>query len=139
LSKTIQIVVKFNHIPQWNAQAQARCRTAVKKAAELVQATAVRSMDPPKHGREYPRAGGKTHTASAPGEAPARDIGELANSIKVDIEPDGLTGWIGKGMKEYGLYLEMGTHKMEPRPFMTPAAEAARGPFEQAMRQIGRF
>jgi len=79
------------------------------------------SLVSPKHGRAYQRADG-VHHASAPGEPPASDSGELMDSIKV--ERFGAVGYVTANT-EYADYLEHGTHNMLPRPFMGPAWRAA--------------
>lgn len=50
------------------------------------------------------------------------DTGNLLNSIQSVMDLDGLTGYILVGAY-YGIYLEFGTIKMGPRPFMGPAFE----------------
>ena len=37
---------------------------------------------------------------------------------------------------EYGAWLELGTTRIAPRPFMTPATEAARPTFEKGWKQL---
>ncbi len=76
----------------------------------------------PKTGRVYRRSGGKTHIASSPGNPPATDTGDLVSDIFHEIHFGGLGGEIGTSL-DYGLMLEDGTKKMEPRPFLTPALE----------------
>lgn len=72
----------------------------------------------PKSGHMY-----GDHQASAPGEAPASDTGDLARSIKVRKGEDGTYYVVASA--SYASYLEFGTEQMEARPFMTPAfAEA---------------
>ena len=63
------------------------------------------------------------HRASAPGETPAVDTGNLVNSIKSELVSSSDTdAWanVGTGV-EYAEYLEFGTSRMEARPFMRPA------------------
>lgn len=77
------------------------------------------------------------HRASAPGEAPAPDQGDLKNSIDRARMPDG--SWrVGTGMR-IGLALEYGVnvsgsqvgphpaegHQLQPRPHARPAMKAA--------------
>lgn len=61
---------------------------------------------------------------SAPGEAPAVDTGRLRASITHRIEHDGdeSAAYVGTNV-EYAPYLEFGTIRMAPRPFMVPAIE----------------
>ena len=37
---------------------------------------------------------------------------------------------------EYGPHLEYGTSEIAPRPYMLPAAEAERKPFQESLRNI---
>lgn len=66
--------------------------------------------------------GGKTygsHTASAPGQAPANDTGALVRSIRVEKNKKNESTVIID--KEYAVFLEFGTSKMKARPFILPA------------------
>ena len=74
-----------------------------------------------------------SHQASAPGEMPAIDTGALAASIQTDVT--GTKGTVYTN-QEYAEYLEYGTSNMEPRPYMTPAAESARAPFLRKLRNL---
>lgn len=75
-------------------------------------------------GRAYKRGEDKWHIASAPPGPPAVDMNALRGSIKWRSAGD-LSREIMDGV-EYGIYLEMGTTKMDPRPFMKPAFERER-------------
>jgi len=79
------------------------------------------------------RSKARDHRASAPGQPPAVDTGRLWSSIGVDVRNDGLAADIGPTVF-YGKYLELGTKKMAPRPFMEPAMEANEGPFLRAIQ-----
>jgi len=73
----------------------------------------------------FPKGGGshnlsEVHTASDPGESPATDTGFLASNIT--IESKELEAWIIAKAK-YSAWLEFGTSKIKPRPFMFPAYE----------------
>lgn len=61
----------------------------------------------------------RTGTASAPGEPPKRDIGELAQSIGYEVDRKELAAYIGT-FKKYGFWLEVGTKKMAARPYLRP-------------------
>lgn len=78
----------------------------------------------------------KVHQASAPGEAPASDEGNLAGTIEIER-----TGPLSADVTvpaDYAATLEFGTVKagvkhettIEPRPFLAPAVEAVRPAFE---------
>jgi HK97 gp10 family phage protein len=70
-----------------------------------------------KSGRQY-YINGARHTASAPGQSPANQSGDLVKSIKVSKERNKSIISISKN---YAVYLEFGTSKMRPRPFIIPA------------------
>lgn len=72
---------------------------------------------------------------SPPGMPPGVDTGTLTNSM--DWTPDGdTTRYIHDGV-EYGVYLEFGTEKMLPRPFMGPAFERKRQNIGEQAQQFG--
>ena len=63
------------------------------------------------------------------------DTGALKNSITTEMEGD--LSAIVAPHTEYAVFVEYGTSRGSPaQPYMTPAAEANRGPFEQAMTQM---
>ncbi len=66
----------------------------------------------------------RIHQASAPGEAPANDTGNLARSITVLAAEivNGLPTAYVKASAPYAFALEHGTRTIAPRPFMWPAA-----------------
>jgi HK97 gp10 family phage protein len=83
---------------------------------------------------------GKIHLASRPGQPPAIDTGVLRASIMSDVQVRGMNviGKVGPDVEkiaakadvgtdvEYGLYLELGTSKMAPRPFLRPSLRRTR-------------
>ena len=79
---------------------------------------------------------GKTygnHTSSAPGQSPANWTGELVNSIS-DISE-------GKNSKvivnaNYAEFLELGTSKMRPRPFILPSIQKVKKDLSQKLKGI---
>jgi len=83
-------------------------------------------------GRVYIRAG-RIHHASAPGEPPAIDTGNLINSIQV--EPT-RTGAVVYSTSEYAPHLEFGTVKMGARPFFQPAVEREAPQFERDLANL---
>lgn len=98
----------------------------VTMGAMLIQKTARKKiMNGPKSGVSYKR-GKKSHRASAPGEAPANDTGNLQRTINiVAAKPSDRSTAQVTCMSLYANYLENGTldGKLEARPFMTPSAE----------------
>ena len=96
-----------------------RLGRAVMAGGFIVEGAAKISMSATSHsGRMY----GK-HRASAPGETPAVDIGNLVNSINTELASTSDTeAWANVGTNvEYAEPLEMGTSKMAARPFLRPA------------------
>ena len=135
MSSDTQITITYNHLPQLAAKAPQIVSAIVRKTAHDLKADAQNSMEGPKHGRIYRSSKtGKPHRASAPGEAPAVDIGNLKNSIFVEIESP-TTAIVAVGAK-YGITLEYGSRKIAPRPYMRPAAEKARRAFIEALRNL---
>ena len=98
-----------------------------------------------KSGATYKR-GGKDHTASAAGEAPATDTGKLISGITTEIKviDKVLVGMVkafaadGKG-GNYATHLEFGTRKMGARPFMQPALQKSEAKIKQIFKQEGVF
>jgi HK97 gp10 family phage protein len=59
-----------------------------------------------------------SHQSSAPGQPPANDTGELVDSMVVEKRKNYS---LLKINADYAGYLEYGTSKMRPRPFIFPA------------------
>ncbi len=76
----------------------------------------------PKDGKVYKR-GKKKHIASSPGNPPAIDSGNLVASILFDVRDMEVEVGSIINIPPYPTYLEEGTDKMEPRPFLEPAVE----------------
>ena len=125
--KIIASIKKTNS--KWKAASEAKLKNAVKalnRGALKIHRDIIMSMVAPKSGREYER-GSKTHTASAPGEAPARDTGHLGqtttfNLINVSEASNASVAEVVVSA-EYALALEFGREdgSIAPRPFVRPA------------------
>ncbi len=107
-------------------------RQAIATGALLVERDAKVSIDRgSKTGRVYEKTNPRrTHRASAPGEAPATDLGNLVRNITFVVDSDGL----GASVESRGSYsraLEFGTTRMAARPFLFPA-------FEKNKKRIGK-
>lgn len=97
-------------------------RRAILTGAYMIHKDAIESIKKgPKSGRTYAR-GNKDHVASAPGEAPATDTGELVSKIVVRVVDGGDIVDVASRAK-YSFALELGTAdgRIKPRPFLFPA------------------
>ena len=114
---------KLNAMP---GEVEKAVQDGLMAVALIARADAVRRVQRgPKTGRVYQKTNPKrTHQASAPGEAPATDLGALAGSILAEPVPDQLAANLVARMP-YAVHLEYGTVRMAARPFMRPAADVA--------------
>lgn len=64
------------------------------------------------------------------------DTGNLKNSIGVSLSATGLSAEIGP-TAHYGIYVELGTRRMAPKPYLGPAVEAVEPAFIDAIEQLG--
>lgn len=136
---TVEYRILFNNFA---ALAQAFPRAAskiVREAAVEMVADIQQGMTSPHNGRVYTRKG-REHVASAPGEMPAVDEGELIGSLAFEAQP-GSTEAVVYVTPEYAPYLETGAPNagIEPRPFMAPAAERAQPGFQAKLRNLEEF
>lgn len=103
-----RVIVKQNDLARIAAELRPRASAVVRKTALDIE-------------------------ADAKGRAPV-DTGALRNSIQTTMDGD-LSASVGTNI-EYAPFQEMGTHRMAAHPFMTPAAEAHRQPFIDAMSAV---
>lgn len=105
-------------------------KKAMTKSAMLVRGEAVSSiLSGSKSGVTYTKYNpSRTHTASAKGQAPASDTGNLASGISHEVVMEGrnvvgkITAFASDGSGgNYAKHLEFGTTNMDARPFMQPA------------------
>lgn len=102
---------------------EAVAKKAVSTAALKIQSEAITSIQRgARNGKVYKR-GSRTHQASAPYEAPKTDTGNLVSNISIEKSTDGLSAKVGIMSQRaiYGAWLEFGTSKMKPRPWLLPA------------------
>jgi len=95
-----------------------------RKAVDLILNTA-------KTGKLYRRRG-VVHQASAPGEPPASDTGNLVNRRRIDLIPERLAGRLTFSAL-YAVYLQHGTLHMEPRPWADRALNETEGDVRSAI------
>ena len=106
----------------------------LRGGGQLIRGEAIRSIQTgPKSGRTYEKYNPRrTHKASAPGQAPASDTGNLVSQIM--SVADGKNTLVESGA-EYSKFLEFGTSKMLPRPFLFPASEKSTKKIVQVLIQ----
>lgn len=65
------------------------------------------------------------HHPSVEGNPPAVDTGTLRRSITYSVDEKEKVGRVGSVLQNppYGVYLEFGTSRMKPRPWLKPALE----------------
>ena len=109
--------------PQVSTEAvrQAALRGVIK-GANIVRDEILRLIQQTPHTGLVYRRRGITHQASAPGEPPASDTGNLVQNITIEVDARNLKATITSNA-EYADALEFGTSKMEPRPYMRVGLE----------------
>lgn len=106
------------------------------KAAFHTQNVAITSIQQsPATGRTY-RRGSTVHRASAPGEAPATDTGNLVQNITVEKKEIMYYDVGSRKDAPYGYWLEFGTSKMDARPWLTPAVKQGRKKLKTELRKL---
>ena len=105
----------------------------VKGGAQLIRTEAIKSIQTgAKSGVMYQKYNPRReHRASAPGQAPASDTGNLVSKIIVKQKTKNIVNV--ESNADYSAFLEYGTSKMEPRPFMLPAFEKSKKPIINAV------
>lgn len=123
MSGDISITITHLDFRRIGAQMAANIDDAVNASAHQIVGNAVLAIqNPPKTGRTYMH-GKVVHQASAPGEAPASDTGNLARSGSV--RRVGLAHYQCVFSAEYARPLEYGNAAgtILPRPYLRPAAQ----------------
>lgn len=107
---------------------------AIDKELLVTKSEAVRAIQRgTRSGRVYKRGKGRVHQASAPGEFPKTDRGRLVSSLFVERKKSGLAGIMGSGVV-YGKYLEYGTSRTRPRPWLRRTFRKRRPMMERRVR-----
>ena len=101
--------------PELIAAVESTLSDRLAQAAERVAEQTRRLLDVPQTSR-------RTH--SRPGDSPERVTGALEQSIFVEA-PKALSQQVGTDL-DYGLWLERGTARIAPRPFLTRALDESR-------------
>lgn len=132
---TIRVDLDTAKLDSLEAGVVARLSAVVRRYAFAVEAAAkIAITTGTKSGRVYERPGGRSHRASAPGEAPANDTGILANSIRAREE--GRLTWRVSAGARYAAKLELGGERLAPRPFLAPSLAGVKDKFVAAIREV---
>ena len=141
MMKQITIDEFINELSQKQKRVETEIGKALAKSCALVQSTAISSMrdtviDTSKtyytHNKQIP------HHPSVAGNPPAVDTGTLRRSITYNVNEKEKYGRVGSTIKSppYGLYLEYGTSRMKPRPWLRPALEKSLPEIKQIFTDV---
>jgi hypothetical protein len=117
-------------VAQLNAALQRRLEANLIIAGEIVATEVRRNIQTsPRGGKTYVKTNpNRTHTASAPNESPATDLGFLVRSIQIEPELQNLRVRILSlhSIAPYAKRLEYGdlSRGLQPRPFMFKGLQA---------------
>ena len=117
-------------VAQLNAALKRRLEANLIIAGEMVATEVRRNIQTsPRGGKTYVKTNpNRTHTASAPGEAPATDLGFLVRSIQIEPDLQNLRVRILSlhSIAPYAKRLEYGdlSRGLQPRPFMFKGLQA---------------
>jgi len=111
--------------------------TAVAKSCIQIENTAKRAMTNATLNMDI-SYGKRGHNPSVPGSAPAVDSGTLRRSVTHTVVEYGgkVEGAVGSIITDppYGAYLEHGTSKMQPRPWLIPSLDQNRDNIKKNMK-----
>jgi hypothetical protein len=112
--------------------------TQIAKSCMQVENTAKRKMTNAATDSDI-SYGKRGHHPSVPGSAPAVDAGTLRRSVTHDVTSFGgaVEGHVGSTIVDppYGSYLENGTSKMQPRPWLIPSLDENIGNIRANVKQ----
>ena len=129
--KNLQKVM--NQLKKLDKRLEPDFQEIVKGGAQLIRGEAIKSIQRgAKSGIVYEKYNPRrTHRSSAPGQAPASDTGNLVSKIIVKQKTKNIVNV--ESNADYSAFLEYGTSKMQPRPFMLPAFEKSKKPIINAV------
>ncbi len=104
-----------------------------KDANNLRNLMVMKIMRGPKSGKVYEKSDNISHVASAPGQPPANDTGNLAGSILIIKNGEQIVVSIGA---YYASILEFGTSKIAERPFIRPSFMELKPKMEENIKEL---
>jgi len=127
----VAVKIEYNRLGEIARRLPGAVKDVIGETLDDLETDVKTSMAGPKGGLIY-----GAHQASAPGEAPAVDTGNLIDSVQQTmVKAD--QGLLYTNA-EYAEYLEFGTTRMANRPFFVPAAEKERREFVRKMTDLER-
>ena len=134
----------MSQLSRLNKELEKPFQEVIKGGGQLIRAEAVRSIQSgAKSGIVYEKYNPRrSHKSSAPGQSPASDTGNLVS--KIIVKQKSLNVVHVESNADYSAFLEFGTSKMQPRPFMFPAFEKSTKPilnavFRRVVKKIEEF
>lgn len=107
--------------------------TALFKGGRIVQSATIKRIQKPEGmgiwtTRKHKGQAAYDHLASAPGQAPNSDTGELVRGIQVEAKDKDVYVGVEKSQDKKALALEFGSEDgtLKPRPFLNPSLEENR-------------
>ena len=127
--------VVFNNLPKLPGAVKQAVGKEVRRAGLDIEGQAkLNIQQSPASGRIYTLSNpSRKHQASAPGEPPATDLGDLVNSIAFKMVGE-LTGVVEVG-SDHGAVQEFGGKNMAARPYLGPAVQQVLPSFEANIRR----
>lgn len=132
--------VRLFRVNEWNyPKLSAKLRSSLARTVRIhslrVSADIRASFRAPKTGRIY-YYNGRRYQASAPGEPPAIRSGDLYRNVSPIFSQGGLQARIDPSQNDifYAPWLEEGTTRMEPRPYLNRAFNRRRQAFLKDVR-----
>lgn len=130
----MKIVEEYNYFGAIAANLRPQARIIVHATVKRIEARWKGSLSGARSGRVYKKGKRVWHRASAPGEPPATDTGNLVGSIYSRMVAQ-VTGEVGS-TAEYAPILELGGAHIAARPALIPAVRAELPEFESAMNRL---
>lgn len=120
---TVSVDAALRQLTRYNEDAKRAVDKAVKKTTIKIHKDVVDLIKESPRGGETYRRGNVVHTASAAGEAPAKDRGDYLASLRFEF--NGRKGFVYSRMPR-SFWLEYGTLHVAARPHFAPTLEKNR-------------
>lgn len=121
IEMTIDLSKLVNSLNDLSKGSQQEAKKAIAKVSYKIEGDCKENIsNGSRSGRVYKRGKKRTHQASSAGEFPKTDYGDLVKSIKAEFNFNGFESTVGSRLSApHGFWLEFGTPKMQPRPWLS--------------------